>query len=172
MSAISFTVYVLFSVVGNEATFSSKLSIKRLLFLFSLILYVFLTIYKGANNWGASVDAPQSVQIELFIKEYLFPSEYNRPLVLPFCKPKHIRTWFLVGITLIQMYCDGTITPENSAFFPNCEIKGNVLACTFSTPKRQAGGSNPLGNAKNSAGKPSKIKGFRRSFIFTEKEKS
>ena len=42
--------YVLFSVVANEATFSSKLSIKHLLFLFSLILYVFLTIYKGANN--------------------------------------------------------------------------------------------------------------------------
>ena len=46
------------------------------------------TIYKGANNLGASVDAPQSVQIELFIKEYLFPSEYNRPLVLPFLQTK------------------------------------------------------------------------------------
>ena len=115
------------------------------------------TIYKGANNLGASVDAPQSVQIELFIKEYLFPSEYNRPLVLPFCKPKHIGTCFLVGITLIQMYCDGTITPENSAFFPNCEIKGKVLACIFSTPKRKATGSNPVWRAK----KPRKQALFR-----------
>ena len=46
------------------------------------------------------------------------------------------------------MYCDGTITPENSAFFPNCEIKGKVLACTFSTPKREATGSNPVWRAK------------------------
>ena len=39
-------------------------------------------------------------------------------------------------------------------------------------PKRQAGGSNPLRDAKSFAGKPSKIKGFRRFFIFTGKEKN
>ena len=33
------------------------------------------------------------------------------------------------------------------------------------TPKRGVGGSNPLWDAKNSAGIPSKIKGFRRNFI-------
>ena len=38
------------------------------------------------------------------------------------------------------------------------------------TPKRKAVGSNPAEDAKNSAGKPSKIKGFRRFFIFTKKQ--
>nr|DAL46250.1 MAG TPA_asm: hypothetical protein [Caudoviricetes sp.] len=39
------------------------------------------------------------------------------------------------------------------------------MLCWF-TPKRKVGGSNPFWHAKNSAGKPSKIKGFRRFFIF------
>ena len=49
---------------------------------------------------------------------------------------------------------------------PNCISE----KCIKRSPKRKVGCSNHLGNAKNSAGNLSKIKGFRRFFIFTKKQ--
>lgn len=45
-------------------------------------------------------------------------------------------------------------------------MKRTMYEAARHTPKRKAVGSNPAEDAKNSAGKPSKIKGFRRfSFL-------
>lgn len=47
-------------------------------------------------------------------------------------------------------------------------MKRTMYEAARHTPKRKAVGSNPAEDAKNSAGKPSKIKGFRRFFHFYE----
>lgn len=59
--------------------------------------------------------------------------------------------------------------PVKSRIFENFEgIRGNKKSPSETSPKRKVGGSTPFWDAKNFAGKPSKIKGFRRFFYFYE----
>ena len=65
---------------------------------------------------------------------------------------------FSLNIDLLNIYKNSEKSLQTGK---NPYIKAFLRGSYKDSPKRQAGGSNPLGNAKNSAGKPSKINSFR-----------